>query len=68
MSKSSRAPEGNERGPKRHREEETNLCDTREKVKRCLLSRMKDVENPVGLFSTELKAYKVRGVKAASRR
>ena len=22
---------------------------------------MKDVENPVGLFSTELKAYKVRG-------
>jgi len=33
--------------------------------KTCLLSRVKDVENPVGIFSTELKAYKVRGVKWA---
>jgi len=65
-SNGSRAPDGDERGPKRQHKKQIDLIH--EKVEnKPPLTRMETVENLAGLFSTELKAYKVRGVKAASR-
>lgn len=60
MSKSSRAQNGSEIGPKRQREKEPTYL-IHEKVENMPPLTGKDVENPVGLFSTELKEYKVRG-------
>jgi hypothetical protein len=67
-SKSSRAPEGNEKDPNANvRNKQTNLIHEK-RWKTCLLSRVKALKIPVGLFSTELKAYKVRGGKTTGGR
>jgi len=58
-SQGSRAPKSDEVGAQTPTLEGTNLYTKRWKTG--LLSRVKDVENTVGLVSTELKAYKVRG-------
>jgi len=57
------------KGPERQREKKTNLTYlVHEKTENMSPLTGKDVENPTGLFSTELKVYKVRGAKTASRR
>lgn len=65
-SESSKAPGDNKKGPLRQREKETHLIHEKmDNVPPPLTG--KDVEDPGGLFSTELKVYKVRGAKTAIR-
>lgn len=53
----------------RERRKQTYLVHEKKKKKENMSPLTgKDVENPMGLFSTELKVYKVRGVKTTSRR
>lgn len=60
---SSKAPGDNKEGPYA-RKKETHLIH--EKMDNVPPLTGKDVEDPMGLFSTELKVYKVRGAKTVN--